>query len=66
MKDFQVCLVFVHESASVKRWLIFVGFVRKDKSDAQSQALPAFALKTFTQSSAKDWEIFCSNQSIIL
>lgn len=40
---------------------IYLGFVKKEESGAQSRALPAFALKTFIQSSAKDCEIFCSS-----
>lgn len=47
MKDLQVCLVLIHKRASAKLWLIFLGFVKNDESDAQSEALPAFALKTF-------------------
>lgn len=39
--------MLAHETASAKLWLIFLGFVKEDESDAQSQALPAFALKTF-------------------
>lgn len=48
MKDLQVCLGFVHKTASAKLWHILLAFLKKEQSGAQFQALPAFALKTFT------------------
>lgn len=53
--------VCTQDSFSQTLAYIYLAFVKKAESGAQSQALPAFALKTSTSSSAKDCEIFCSS-----